>query len=88
MNYDYACELHLWLLNEFSMSGNMGLHDCIAQISLLRGYEGSLPMIWTKWFMTKVVVKERVLVWWYEVCGLKSSCKWICCDLMNMLCQV
>ena len=35
MNYDYASELLLWLLNEFnSICGCMGIHVYIEQVSL------------------------------------------------------
>ena len=52
--YDNACAFHLCSLNMFtSICGGVGL---IRQISLWRGCEGGLPMIWTKWVMTKVLV--------------------------------
>ena len=88
MNYEFACELHLRLLNGFNICGGMVLHAYILQIRLWRGYDGTSTMIWTKWFMTKVVVKERVFIWWYKVCGLMFSCEWICYNLLNMLCLV
>ena len=58
-----------------SICVGMGLYVYIAQVSLWRGYKGGLPMIWTKRVMTKVVVKERVLIWCYEICDLMSSYK-------------
>ena len=71
MKYDYACELYLWLLHEFtSICGGMGLDVYIAHVSLWRGYEGGLTIWWTKWFMTKVVLKEWFLIWCYHVCAL------------------
>ena len=71
-----------------SICGDVGLHVYIAQVSLWRGYEYGLPMILTKWFMTKVVVKERVLIWLYEVCKIMYTDKWMCYDLFSMLCLV
>ena len=39
-----------------------GLYMYVEQVSLWRGCEGGLLMVWTKWVMTKVVVQERVLI--------------------------
>lgn len=35
--------------------------------------------------MTKIVVKKRVLICCYEVCGLMFSYNWKCYDLLGML---
>ena len=63
VNYTYD-----FLMGLLSICGGMGLHVYIAQVSLWRGCEGGLPMIWTKWVMTNDVVNEWVLIWCYEVC--------------------
>ena len=45
----------------------------IAKVSLWKGCEGGLRMIWTKWVMTKVLANEWVVMWCYWGCGLMSS---------------
>ena len=68
-------------MNYLVYVGVMGLDVYIA-------YECGLLMVWTKCVMTKVVIKERVYILCYEVCGLMSGYTWKCYDLLSMLCQV
>ena len=61
-----------------SICGGMELHTYIEKVSLWRGCEDGIAMIWTKWDMIKVVVNEWIVIWCYEVCALMSSDKWKC----------
>ena len=83
VNYTYGFEMSL-----LCICRGMGLHVYIAQVSLWRSCEGGLIMIWIKYFMSKVVVKQRVLMWCYELCGHMSSYEWKGYDLLSMLCLV